>query len=223
MLRFLGRVARSEAILSWTGALRHKRFALLEEMVRGFEPPVRILDVGGTDAYWKQQGQEMLEQCQVTVLNAGAHLVGRAGIDSVVGDARDMHQFEDGAFDIVYSNSVIEHVGDNDDQRRMADEVRRVGKAYMVQTPNLYFPIEPHFYFPFYQFLPERVRVELLRHFDLGWFRKTPDRDAATERVRSVRLLSRRDLEGLFPEADIATERLFGLEKSFTAYHRSRS
>ncbi|WP_255695553.1 methyltransferase domain-containing protein [Rhodohalobacter sp. 614A] len=54
----------------------------------------------------------------------------------VQGDALDMHMFEDKSFDVVFSNSVIEHVGSFENQRRFADEVRRVGKAYWVQTPD---------------------------------------------------------------------------------------
>lgn len=55
-----------------------------------------------------------------------------------------MKQFQDNEFDAVFSNSVIEHVGDYEAQRQMANEIMRVGKRYFVQTPNFYFPIEPH-------------------------------------------------------------------------------
>jgi 2-polyprenyl-3-methyl-5-hydroxy-6-metoxy-1,4-benzoquinol methylase len=79
-----------------------------------------------------------------------------------------MRQFRDHQFDVVYSNSVIEHVGDLDDMRRMAQEIQRVGKRYFLQTPNRYFPIEPHFVFPFFQFLPRPVQISLVQKFRLG-------------------------------------------------------
>jgi 2-polyprenyl-3-methyl-5-hydroxy-6-metoxy-1,4-benzoquinol methylase len=73
-----------------------------------------------------------------------------------------MPQFQNDEFDIVFSNSVIEHVGSYEEQNLMASEVRRVGKRYFIQTPNLFFPIEPHFLFPFFQFLPLDYRVTLI-------------------------------------------------------------
>ena len=63
-----------------------------------------------------------------------------------------MDFFKDKSFDAVFSNSVIEHVGTFEDQKMMANEVIRVTNFYFIQTPNLYFPIEPHFLVPFFQF-----------------------------------------------------------------------
>ena len=71
-----------------------------------------------------------------------------------VGDAVDMPGISDGAFDVVFSNSVIEHVETYENQRRMAAEIRRVGRRYFVQTPNRHFPLEPHFLVPGFQLLP---------------------------------------------------------------------
>ena len=73
-------------------------------------------------------------------------------------------------FDIVFSNSVIEHLGDIEGQRRMAKEIRRVGKYYYLQTPNRNFPVEPHFQFPFFQFLPKWLRTAIVRRWSIGWY-----------------------------------------------------
>jgi hypothetical protein len=127
-------------------------------------------------------------------------------------------QADDRSFDIVFSNSVIEHVGDHHDQLRMAEEVRRVGKRYFVQTPNKYFPIEPHFLFPFFQFLPLGLRVRLMQNFHLGWFPKTPERQKAREIVTGIRLLDRCEFRSLFPDATIYDEKVLGITKSFVAY-----
>ena len=124
----------------------------------------------------------------------------------------------DRAFDVVFSNSVIEHVGGPNEQRRMAEEIRRVGKRYFVQTPNRNFPIEPHFLFPFYQFLPNTLQVWLLRSFDLGWFRRTPDPARARRAISGIRLLGYREVSRLFPEAEIYEEKFLGLTKSFVAH-----
>lgn len=108
--------------------------------------------------------------------------------------------------------------GDFEGQRRMAAEIRRVGERYFVQTPNRYFPIEPHFLFPGYQFLPFEARVFLVRHFELGWVGRIPDPVQAAKTVGAIRLLDRAELETLFPRARIYRERFCGLTKSFIVY-----
>lgn len=50
----------------------------------------------------------------------------------------------------------------------MAREIRRIGKHYFVQTPNCLFPIEPHFLFPGFQWMPSFLKVILIRHYNLG-------------------------------------------------------
>jgi hypothetical protein len=113
---------------------------------------------------------------------------------------------------------VIEHVGDFADQRRMADEVQRVGRRYYVQTPNRYFPMEPHFLFPLFGVLPIPVRAFLLRHLALGWYTKIEDRAESFQVARSIRLLTRRELLSLFPHAQLVRERVAGLTKSYTVF-----
>jgi hypothetical protein len=139
-----------------------------------------------------------------------------------VGDARAMPQFTDKQFDIVYSNSTIEHVGNYLDQKNMANEVARVGKQYYIQTPNRYFPIEPHFVFPFFQFLPISIRVWLVQNFKLGWFPKIPDYQKALSEVKDTRLMAKSEVQALFPDAEIFEEKYFGLAKSFVAHSRKK-
>ncbi|MGB7624268.1 MAG: methyltransferase domain-containing protein [Terriglobia bacterium] len=199
-------------------AWRRKRFAFFLTLIDRLVAPIRILDVGGTRQFWDMMKFIASEQAQITLLNTCPVEVSGRHMQSVVGDARDMPQFADREFDVVFSNSVIEHVGTREDQRRMADEIRRVGKCYFVQTPNRGFPIEPHFMFPFFQFLPVPCRAKLLQKFNLGWFARVPDYESAKLSVQAIRLLTRQDLEQMFPEAEIFEERLLGLTKSFVAY-----
>ena len=189
---------------------------MFQSLLKQVERPVRILDIGGTENYWKMMDLNE-DQIFITLLNLSKWEVGLPNMTSVAGDARAL-QMGDLSFDVVFSNSVIEHVGTFQDQLRMAQEVRRVGKRYFVQTPNKYFPIEPHFHFPFYQFLPISVRVLLLRNFNLGWISRTPDARKAREMVEEIRLLSRQEFKGLFPDASLFEERAFGMTKSFVAY-----
>jgi hypothetical protein len=197
--------------------LRRRRFVLFRALLDRLPRPVRLLDVGGTQFFWEMMGFRGDQGLEITLLNLTSGWI-RPGFRSVVGDARDMRQFADQEFDVVFSNSVIEHVGKLDAQRQMAGEIKRVGKRYFVQTPNRNFPLEPHFFFPGFQFLPLSTRIWLLQHFDLGWYKKIPDYTAARHEVETIRLLSRREVTRLFPEGTLHNERFAGLTVSFVIY-----
>lgn len=213
-------LADNRSDTSMATRMRRRRFQLLIDMLKDLPRPVRILDIGGTQGYWEMMGlgPTLANELEVLLLNTYAQPVSLPNFKASVGDGRAMPQFADGEFDIVFSNSTIEHVGTADDQRRMADEVQRVGKRYYIQTPNRNFPIEPHFLFPFFQFLPVGVRAWLLQRFSLGWHARIPDAKKAREEVAGIRLITRREFERFFPKAEIYDERIAGLTKSFVAY-----
>ncbi len=199
--------------------MRKRRFDFFLSMLDGLDRPLRILDVGGTQQFWEMMGREHLEGIDVTLFNLRAEQTTAPRFNSVAGDARDLSRYVDSSFDVVFSNSVIEHLGPRfSDQQRMADEIKRVGKRYFVQTPNRYFPLEPHFLVPGFQFLPVDLRAWLVSHFDVGWYRRIPDKANARAEVESVSLLSENDVRRLFPDARIYREKLLGLTKSFVAY-----
>jgi 2-polyprenyl-3-methyl-5-hydroxy-6-metoxy-1,4-benzoquinol methylase len=116
--------------------------------------------------------------------------------------------FADGRFPVLFSNSVIEHIP-KELQPVFAAEVRRVSARYFVQTPNKWFPIEPHYQLPLVQFLPENVLSALDRRISFGF--RTKDRRAP------VRLLSARGMRRLFPDAEIHREKVLGITKSLMA------
>jgi ubiquinone/menaquinone biosynthesis C-methylase UbiE len=198
--------------------LRRKRFALFNSLLSSLPRPLRILDIGGTQLFWERMGFTAQSDVKIVLLNLTNVPLTYPNFRSVIGDARNMGEFRDKEYDVVFSNSVIEHVGDYGQQRQMAEEVRRVGRRYFLQTPNRSFPVEPHFLFPFFQFLPLRFRVFLIFHFDLGWYQRIPDKQKATETVSSIRLLTERELRELFPGAMIYREKFFGMTKSFIVY-----
>jgi hypothetical protein len=197
--------------------MRKKRFALFETLITPLSRPLNILDVGGTQAFWELM-ELIHDDLNITLYNVSHFNVSYPTLISVAGDARDMQEYEDKEFQIVFSNSVIEHVGSFAQQRQMADEVQRVGNRYYIQTPNRYFPLEPHFLFPCFQFLPVRFRVFLVTHFNLGWGGNIPDRQEALLAVKEIRLLTEKELKILFPGAKIYKEKLLGLTKSFIVY-----
>lgn len=200
---------------------REKRFQhikpLIERVIRE-KGSCRIADIGGTAYYWKI-AEEFVASNPVEI-----HLFNLAHVDvptpkfkSLIGNACAMDDHADMSFDVVHSNSVIEHVGNWDAMTRMAANVRRLAPAYYVQTPNFWFPFEPHFRAPFFHWLPEQVRADLLLRFNLGFGGKRVDLDAAMRGVQSAALISARQMAYLFPDARIERERVAGLSKSLMA------
>lgn len=213
----LKRMADNRDQRSLAVQFRKRRFAFFQSLLSRLERPVHILDIGGTESYWKSMELNAGDQVFITLLNLTQNDVSLPNVTSIAGDARAMIA-KDASFDVVFSNSVIEHVGIYQDQLQMAKEVRRVGKRYFIQTPNKYFPLEPHFLFPLFQFLPINIRVLMLQNFKLGWFSKTPDKVKAREIVEGIRLLGKREFMALFPNAAIYEEKILGMTKSFVAY-----
>ncbi|MCX5694950.1 MAG: methyltransferase domain-containing protein [Candidatus Omnitrophica bacterium] len=125
----------------------------------------------------------------------------------------------DKEFDVVFSNSVIEHVGSFEDQKKMAGEIQRVGKMYFLQTPCFRFPLEPHFFTIGFQFLPLKAKAFLIRHFNLGWYPKERDYKKSINLASSIRLLRKYELKKLFTGGRIIPERFCGLTKSLIVYN----
>ena len=180
----------------------------------------RVLDIGGTPDYW-----DMLPaRPHLVLLNTPRAKGDLAGAASwVAGDGRQL-PFRDGAFDVVFSNSVIEHVGGAPSQRRFADEVARVGRAYWVQTPNRWFPVEQHLLTPFLHWLPKAWQRAIAPRFNIWQMLTRPSADRrefyVEHYLRDVRLLSCGDLRALFPGARVLRERFLGLTKSLVAMRR---
>ncbi len=197
---------------------RRRRLEFFVRLLRSIPRPITILDVGGDARSWNILG---FNEAGITIvlLNLRAEFVDTSRFKSIVGDARNLRDFRDKSIDVVYSNSVIEHVGTLADQRRMAEEIRRVGQRYFVQTPNVLFPIEAHSLIPGFQFMPLALRTYLLTKFRLGWLEREPDPARARELLESIRLLSLTELRSLFPSASFYEERCLGLTKSIIAYY----
>jgi len=188
----------------------------------GITAKTRVLDIGGTPDCWTL----LRERPRLTLLNTPRAREDLAGAESwVAGDGRRL-PFRDAAFDVVFSNSVIEHVGDAASQERFAREVARVGRGYWVQTPNRWFPVEQHLFTPFVHWLPKSWQRAVVPRCNL-WsllVRVTPDRRQfyIQHYVSDVRLLGIRQVRELFPDARIIRERFCGLAKSLVAVKAPR-
>ena len=96
--------------------------------------------------------------------------------------------------------------------------MQRVAHAHWVQTPNFWFPVEPHFLVPAWHWLSEDTRVEILSRRGVGWAGRCPDKDFAREIVQQHRLMKRGELQRLFPDSRIVPERFCGMVKSWVAH-----
>lgn len=117
----------------------------------------------------------------------------------------------------MFSNSVIEHLGHYEDQKRFAAEIRRVGKSYWVQTLNRWFPVEPHLISPLIHYLPKRIQKRLIRWFTIWGLVTRPTNEQVSGFLSEVRLLTEREIRDLFPDAKIVVNRFLGFKKSLIA------
>jgi hypothetical protein len=205
---------------------RIARFRLFSELVDSVALSGRtctILDVGGTPEYWLALREFWEERdLRILVLNLVKLPSEHPKIETVVGNACELAEYGDHSFDIVHSNSVIEHVGGWQEQKRMAAETRRVGRSYFVQTPFMWFPLEPHYRTLFIHWLPAQVRAAWIRRMKLGYIKKAADLEQAMSEVNGLQLLDREQMRSLFPDATIRSEKVGPLTKSLVAVKRSQ-
>jgi hypothetical protein len=203
---------------SFSNRMRGKRFERFEALTATLDRPLRILDIGGTRNFWSQRGWAGREDVDITMVNLHEEPTGHSNLHSMVGDATNLSTVADGEYDIAFSNSVIEHLFTGEAQAAMAAEVQRVAKAYWVQTPNFWFPMEPHFLVPGWHYMPERLRIAIIQRRQCGWRGPCPDIEDARATVREVRIMRKREVMKLFPDATLYEERFYGLTKSFVVH-----
>lgn len=206
--------------------MRRARFQWVERLldqILADKDTATILDIGGRRDYWKLLDPSYKDRIHITILNTEED-VGKESaedigikIDTVVGDGTKMPEYADGSFDLTHSNSVIEHVGLHRDMAGLARETARVGRAYYLQTPNFWFPLEPHYGVPFFHWLPEPCRIWCHANMNVG-FAKKCSFDEALTRIDHTRIVSRRLLRHLLPDGTLESERFIGLTKSLIVY-----
>src|SRR6478609_3434061 len=199
-----------------------RRRAARWELLRAYFPDIealRVLDLGGTAESWRRAP---VRPAHVTVLNLFEP--GESDDDwllPVTGDAVHAREALAGAgvdtgFDLVYSNSLLEHVGGHAQRRGLADEVRALAPRHWVQTPYRYFPVEPHWLFPGLQFLPLAARSKVAAVWPLAHSRPASPSEAMSE-VQWTERVGIAELRAYFPGSLVVHERLAGLTKSIVA------
>lgn len=191
---------------------RKRRMKLFFKKVNP-RPGERLLDVGGYPGVWR----DSVMPCRVVLLNI--HPYGGTipeGFEYVIGNGCHM-EYPDGSFEIAYSNSVIEHLSNYENQKLFAREIRRTGQRLWVQTPARSFFIEPHLLGLFIHFLPRSWQAKLIPYFTITGIVSKWTRQDVENFLNEVRLLDYREMRELFPDCKIIRERFLGFTKSYVA------
>jgi hypothetical protein len=202
--------------LPFQKVFRPRRLRLFYRLFRP-NTHTRVLDLGGGAFFWDLAVSEGFVLPEITVVNlrpAGDQE--RTWLNWIVGDACST-DFADNSFDIVFSNSLIEHLGNWEMQRKFALEVGRLAPRYFVQTPDKLCPIEPHFVTPFIHWLPKEIRRRLIRNWTVWGLMARPSSSYCHDICDEIALVSRREMQVLFPGATIRCERMAGIPKSLLA------
>lgn len=171
----------------------------------------RVLDVGAACIASGQRAENFLEEWYAHPHNITALVMGDIRAFQarypktrvVTGNGLNL-PFADKEFDIVFSNAVIEHVGNRQAQKQFVAECLRVGKRVFLTTPAREFPLESHTMIPFVHWLPIAWRNAIYRTFGRR-NEGTPD---------ALTLLSARSFLALFPQevkVQIVRQRLLGI------------
>jgi len=176
-----------------------------------------VIDLGGRADSWLRAPVRPARVHVVNLEDPGVNGDTPDWITGELGDACELPEHLRGTkYDLVFSNSVLEHVGGHERRLRFAQAIHDLSPRHWVQTPYRYFPVEPHFLFPGFQYLPLATRMHILRHWPL--VTNTPaDRRAAVLTALKVELPSRTEMRFYFPDSEIRAERVAGLAKSLIA------
>lgn len=193
--------------------MRARRWQMFAKVVPDLAD-LDVLDLGGRAEYWRRAP---IRPRTVTIVNPEpSDQQGEDWIRYVHGNACDPTLLDGDTFDIVYSNSLIEHVGGFAQRQAMARNVTHLAPRHWVQTPYRYFPIEPHYVCPGMQFLPLPARIVVARFWPLTHTRPSSMAEA-TEAVLWVELIGAREMRELFPQSHVFFERVVGIPKSMIA------
>lgn len=203
---------------------RQKRIVALSQMIGSYiekKGNCSVLDLGGTSGFWNTW-RDYFDFTRTRVLCINVDVAHHAAVDfdSVTtrqGDATNLQGFPDKSFDVVFSNSVLEHVGGWSKMVSFAAEAKRLGQSYFIQTPYFWFPLEPHARTPFLHWLPESWGYRIVMAKRCGYYPKARTISEAMDTIQSVRMLDYRQFAALFDDAPIIRERFAGLTKSLVA------
>ncbi len=212
---------------SFRSKLRRKRIKHLVSFVekvleKNKKKEISICDIGGNYFYWNIFPFEKFADVTFTITLANIEEykifkeISKPNVKfhTLIADACDMNSIRDKQFDIAHSNSVIEHVGNWNRIKMMANEVKRIAEFYFIQTPNFGFPVEPHYVLPLVHWLPRSLQTPILMKA------RKLDFDKATKLFEENRMLTKREFWYLFKGSEFIIERFYLFPKSLIAKSR---
>ena len=196
---------------SWGGRRRARRARWLADTFPNLAD-MTVIDLGGRVDTWQHAPVRPAHVHVVNLEAPPADLPDWAEVDH--GDACQLpDRIAARRYDLVFSNSVLEHVGGHERRERFAEAVHQLADRHWIQTPYRHFPIEPHWIAPGMQYLPVSARARLALRWPLAHTRPRT-RDEAVREVLWTDLVDYTQMRLLFPRSRILTERLAGLPKS---------
>ncbi len=190
---------------------RKKRFELFFKTL-GIDKHTHILDAGGHPKNWRELGFLGRVTCVSLRESIKEGFYGNGNIEYKLMDVSSL-PYADKSFEVVYSNSLLEHVGQKN-QMKAVNEIKRVGKKIWVQVPYRHFPIEPHFIFPFFYYYPLFMRKLIAEYWTPIFKKKNP----YLSEVETIWLPDKKEFKKLFHAETVISERFLGFTKSLIAY-----
>ena len=165
---------------------------------------MKILDVGcGTDGRSVHQWIDPSYHITGIDLYAPEEVsIGHPNFTYKQQDARDMSCFEDQSFDLAISVGMMEHIGHLPDLNKMAQEIHRIAKEYVIVVPYRYALVEPHFKFPIFQLLPTELQSKLVHTFNLHNIHKKLTRDPLYIKKHFL-WLTAKQWQHIWPESEV--------------------
>ena len=212
---------------------REQRLRLFNEFMKGNTGPLRLIDLGGTADFWENWGLAKQPVLDVTLVNdhhqdkTHEHeVMPLPNIRTVRADVLTLSAADLAQYDVIFSNSLIEHLPSPESQRQLAQAIIDSGRPYFLQTPNKGSPVDPHFprpYVPFFAAYPRPLQARLLSWSALGSGSAAPSYQAALVRLANYHPLTARGVRRLFPQARIVVERPLGVPMSIIAMSHART
>lgn len=147
---------------------RKRVISLFFEVVKP-DQNIKVLDIGtseeiSVEANMLEQLFPFRENLVCASITPGKNIVkAYPGVKHVQIEPNTPLPFSNNAFDIGYSNAVLEHVGNRDKQRFFVEEICRVSKFVFLVVPNRSFPVEHHTGIPLLHWLPSKLFRRILR------------------------------------------------------------